>query len=96
MRKGAPICIAALRRASFSAPSFSPTVSRSRAASLQNGLLSIRSSGRSPETVVRTIEIEGESDPRREARKEAPVLNVLPSAVKKADIEITKTSPKES
>lgn len=47
------------------------------AANLHNGLLSIELKRPQPETIVRNIEIQGESDSPREARKEPPVLNVV-------------------
>ena len=46
-------------------------------ANLQNGLLAIGLKRPQAETVVRTIEIQGESAQRRETRKESPTLNIV-------------------
>ena len=46
-------------------------------ANLQNGLLSIGLKRPQPETVVRTIEIQGESAQRWETRRETPTLNIV-------------------
>ena len=46
-------------------------------ADLNNGLLAIGLKRPQPETVVRTIEIQGESGARRETRRESPTLNIV-------------------
>ncbi|MFZ1990329.1 MAG: Hsp20 family protein [Alphaproteobacteria bacterium] len=46
-------------------------------ADLQNGLLAIGLKRPQPETVVRTIEIQGEGGTKRDSRKEVPTLNIV-------------------